>query len=451
MTTPLLKKLFFHASRKDDALVPDMDEKRMMRIGAWILTVGFGGFLLWAAIAPLDQGVHGAGTIAVINERKSVQPLQGGLVDEVLVREGASVRKGQVLVRMNTVEAKAQREDAHAQYVTLKAMEARLLAELENKREVLFPADIFQQAGDAIAADAKTVQSALFRSRRNALENELSAIRENIAGQEYNFKGLEQSLAAKNEQIALIGRQLDGVRDLAVAGYFAKNRVLELERASYELKSAAESTKADIGQARSRIAEWKYKFSQRQQEDRKEVETALGGLQKEMAGAQSRLKALEFTLHNAELLSPADGVVVGLNAHTNGGVIPAGGVVMDIVPNNEPLIVEAKFSPSVVDKLRPKLPVDLHFLTLNHPDIPVVTGEVMTVSADQLDDPYSHTPYFLVRIEVGESELQKLREHKLEVQAGMPLDVLVRTGERSFLSYLLEPVKERLKWAFTEE
>lgn len=451
MNIPFLKKLFSRADAGDAGLAPDMDEKRMVRVGAWILFIGFGSFLLWAVMAPLDQGVHGTGTIAVINERKSVQHLQGGLVDEVLVREGAPVRKGQVLVRMNTVEAAAQRKDAYAQYVALKATEARLLAELENKRQVAFPAGIFRQSGDTVAADAKAMQSALFRSRRNALDNELSAIRENIAGQEHNVTGLEQSLLARREQIALIGRQLEGVRNLAANGYYAKNRVLELERTSSELTSAAASTEAGIGQARSTIAEWKYKLSLRQQEERKEVENALSGLQKEMAGAQSRLTAADFTLHNAEILSPAEGMVVGLNVHTNGGVIPAGGKVMDVVPNNEPLIVEAKFAPSVIDKLRPQLPVDLHFLTLNHPDIPVVTGEVMTVSADQLDDPYSHAPFFLVRIKVGESELQKLREHKLEVQPGMPLDVLVRTGERTFLSYLLEPVKERLKWAFTEE
>ena len=449
MNNPTLKKLFSRAAGEGDSSAPDMDEKRVVRAGAWILVAGFGGFFLWAVFAPLDQGVHGRGTIAVINERKSIQHLRGGLVDQVLVKEGDAVKKGQLLAKMNIVDDAAQRDGVRTQYITLKAMEARLLAELENKNQISFSREISRQTGGA-AVDAKTVQTALFQSRRSALENELSAIRENIAGQEHNVKGLEQSLVAKKEQVALIKQQLDGVRDLAASGYYAKNRVLELERTSAELTSAMESTTADIGRAKSTIAEWKYKLALRQQEDRKEIENAYTELQKELAQTQSRLKSLEFALQNIEIRSPADGVVVGLAIHASGEVISPGGKMMDIVPSDEPLIVEAKFAPAQIDKLRPKLPADLHFMALNRPDLPVVVGEVMTVSADQLDDPYNHTPYFLVRIRVEEKELQKLRDHKLEIQPGMPLDVLVRTGEKTFLNYLLEPLKERMTWAFTE-
>lgn len=448
MNIPILKKILSQTFREDDNAAPDIDEKRMVRVGAWILAAGFGGFFLWAVFAPLDQGVHGRGTIAAINERKSIQHLRGGLVDQILVKEGDTVKKGQLLARMNIVDDAAQRDGVRTQYITLKATEARLLAELENKNQITFPREISRQA--AGAADAKTVQTALFQSRRSALENELSAIRENIAGQEHNVKGLEQSLVAKKEQVALIKQQLDGVKDLAAAGYYAKNRVLELERTSAELTSSMETIMADIGRAKSTIAEWKYKLALRQQEDRKEIESAFTELQKELAQTQSRLKSLEFALQNIEIHSPADGMVVGLAIHASGEVIAPGGKIMDIVPSDEQLIVEAKFAPAQIDKLRPKLPADLHFMALNRPDLPVVVGEVMTVSADQLDDPYNHTPYFLVRIKVDERELQKLRDHKLEIQAGMPLDVLVRTGEKTFFKYLLEPLKERMTWAFAE-
>ncbi|MBI3901518.1 MAG: HlyD family type I secretion periplasmic adaptor subunit [Nitrosomonadales bacterium] len=447
MNIPAPNELISPDMERGGRLPPDADEKRMVRAGAWVLAVGFCTFCLWAAVAPLDQGVHGRGSITVIDERKGIQHLQGGLVADVLVKEGEPVKKGQLLVRMNTVDAAAQKEGIRAQYFTLKATESRLLAELENKHQISFPAEIL---GQPDAADAMRVQAALFSSHNGALNSELSAIQENIAGQEHNAKGLEQSLLAKKEQAALIKQQLDNVKDLAAAGYFARNRVLELERTSAELTSAIESVMADIGRARSTIAEWRYKLAFRQQEDSKEIETATTELQKELAQTQSRLKMSEFTLQNSEIRSPADGVVVGLAVHAVGEVISPGARIMDIVPSNEPLIVEAKFPPAQIDKLRTNLTADLHFMVSDRPDIPVIAGEVMTVSADQLADPYSHEPYFLVRIKVQEKELQKLRDHKLEMQPGMPVDVLVRTGEQTFFHYLLEPIKKRMTWAFTE-
>jgi protease secretion system membrane fusion protein len=447
MTIPVIQNNSSTPRVVDDSTGPDIDERRMIRRGAAVIAVGFGGFLLWSVWAPLDQGVHGRGTIAVFNDRKVIQHLRGGLIDEVLVKEGDPVKKGQLLVKMNTIDAGALRAGTRAQYVTLKATEARLLAELDNKRQITFSRDIARQPE---ANDAKSVQAALFKSRRGALSSELSAIQENIAGQVHNVTGLEQSLQSKKEQVTLLSQQLSSIKELATAGYYAKNRVLEMERNLAELNASVDATVADIGRARSTIAEWKYKLVLRQQEDRKEIESTLTDLQKELAQTQSKLKPLDFAMQNAEIRSPSEGRVVGLVMHTGGEVIAPGGKIMEIVPDKDPLIVEAKFSPTQIDKLRPKLPADLHFMALNRPDVPVVVGEVMTVSADQMDDPYTHAPFFLVRIKVSEQEIQKLRDHKLEIQPGMPLDVMVKTGEQTFLSYLLDPLKERMTWALSQ-
>lgn len=451
MKIPFLKTRTTPTELAVESIAVDVDDRSVIRLGFLILIFGLGGFFLWAAWAPLDQGVPGSGVVAVINERQVVQHQQGGLVDAILVREGEAVKAGQVLVRLNTTDTLAQLGIVRAQYLTAKSSEARLLAELEGKSAVSFPDEIFGVQHDPAVETAKALQISLFRSRRSALESELATIRENIAGQEHQLKGLEQSLQVRREQLDLIRQQLESVRELAEAGYYPKNRMLELGRSAAELGSSVDETTTNIGRVKSGIAEWKYKAIQRQQEYRKEVESGLSELQKEVTGLKNKLDALEFVLGHADIRSPAEGLVVGMNIHTQGGVIPPGGKIMDIVPSKDPLIVEAKFSPSVIDKLRPDLVVDLRFSSLSRMHTPVIEGSVMTVSADQLLDEATRQPYFLARVRVTTQGYQELKKYSLEIQPGMPVEVLVRTGERTMLNYLIRPLKERMAWAFTEE
>lgn len=428
----------------------DLDDRRFVRLGYWIIAAGLGGFLIWAAFAPLDQGVPGVGVVTFTNQRKVVQHPEGGMVDEVLVAEGSKVKAGQVIARLNVTANKAQAEMVRAQYRAAKSEELRLLAELSGKK-TLEPTDVETAAADPLMSDAMNHQAAVLRSRRSVLEGELSVLRENLSGLERQASGYRNLMITRKQQGESAKQQVAGVRELTASGYYPKNRLLELERTAAEHDAKIDETQTELGRIESSIAEVKYKLLLRQQEYKKEVEGRLAELQPEVIGLKNKLDAVEFTEKNSVIVSPADGVAVGLNFHGKGEVVPPGGRIVDIVPENEQLIVDAKFAPDMADELHAGLKVDIRFSGVNSVSLPAVEGEVMTVSADQLMDQASHTPYFLVRVQLTKRGLATLKEHQVVIQPGMPTEVLVKTGERTLFGYLIAPVRDRLEWAFIQK
>lgn len=426
----------------------DLDERRFVMLGFMVLIAGFGVFLVWAAFAPLDEGVPGQGTVAVINQRKVVQHAGGGLVDEVLVTEGSKVKAGQVIARLNVTENKAQAEMVRAQYRAAKSEEQRLLAELTGKKAARLTQG---ETADPLMNDAMSYQQAVLRSRRAVLASELAVISENLRGLERQADSYRTLSETRRQQSELAKQQVTSVRELSSAGYYPKNRLLELERTAAEHDAKADETRAELGRIESGIAEVKHKFLLRQQEYRKENEARLAEIQQQVIGLKSKLDAVEFIEKNSVIVSPADGVAVGLNFHGKGEVIPAGGRVVDIVPENELLIIEAKFTPDMADDLRAGLKVDIRFSGLTHLNLPAIEGEVLTASADQLMDDASHMPYFLARVQLTKTGLATLSAHGASVQPGMPAEVLVKTGERTMLSYLIAPIRDRMEWAFIQK
>jgi len=253
----------------------EMDESAYARLGWWIVVAGFGGFLLWAFYAPLDKGVPLSGTVAVSTNRKAVQHPTGGIIENILVREGDRVKAGQTLVTMNDTQTKTQVEMSRAQYFSVLAVEARLTAEQEDKQAITFPAELGKARDDPRVVANINLQNKLFATRRVAIQSELRTIKE----------------------------QLDNMRDLAREGYVARNRMLDLERT----------------------------YFQRQLEYQREIRMVLSDVQKEAESLKTRLISLEFDLANVEVKAPVDGTVVGVNVFTRGGVITPGFKLMEIV------------------------------------------------------------------------------------------------------------------------
>jgi protease secretion system membrane fusion protein len=429
--------------------LPHVDALPYIRLGWWIIIAGIGGFLLWASLAPLDKGVPLSGTVTVTTNRKAVQHQTGGTIEDILVKEGDVVEAGTVLVRMNSVQVKANAETMRVQYFAARATEARLIAERDGKKEIVFPAELEKMKSDPIVANYIAMQQHLFSSRLLGIQSELSAMDESISGLKLQTSGLEQSRDNKKQQLEFLQEQLGGMRDLASEGYVARNRLLELERTYAQINGSISEDIGNIGRARRQIAELKLRRVQRNQEYQQEVRSQLTDVQKEAEALAHKLSGLDYDLANVLVKAPVAGTVVGLNVFTRGGVIGPGFKMMDIVPSNDPLMVEGKLPVHLIDKVHPNLPVEFIFTAFNRNLTPHIPGIVKQVSADRFVDENTGEPYYKLQAEVAPEGMKMIAD--LEIKPGMPVDLFVKTGERTMMNYILRPILDHLKMAMTED
>lgn len=430
----------------------ETNEKPVVRFGMITLIAGFGGFLLWASLAPLDEGVPGTGIVSVDTNRKTVQHPKGGVVEAILVREGTRVKAGDVLLRLNDKEVKAQLDIVRGQYFVARATEARLLAERDEAQNVVFPDDLVEaEKTDSRAGEAMHSQSRLFAARRGALASELGALDEIIAGYNNQITGLQSVQAGKKTQIELIQKELTSLRGLVEEGFVPRNKLYELERVLADLSGTRGGDLAQIARAQASINETRLRRLQRKEDFRKEVETQISEVQKEVGTRSDQLKALEDEFERTVVKAPTDGHVVGMETHTVGGVIKPGDRIMEVVPEGDVLVVEAQLPVNLIDKVRVGQLANMHLqIVLGGGIQPVIEGRVARISADRLTDPRTGAPYYSARIEItprGEAEILK---HKINVQPGMQADVVIITGERTVLQYLLRPLFSRISSGMKE-
>lgn len=419
------------------------------RIGLWALAIGFGGFLLWAAFAPLDEGVPSAGVVSLDTKRKPVQHMQGGIVKEVLVGEGDRVKEGQLLMKLDPAVAKANYEATRQRYFSLRAMQGRLTAEQAGAGVISFDPELRTAATDPLIRQQMVTQEQLFQSRRSSLRADLQGIQESIQGQEGLVQAYESMVVSKRNQLASVSEEYRNTRELVAEGYAPRNRQLELERMMAELNSSIAEVLGNTTRARRSISELRQHLIQRQQEYRKEVETQLADVTREVQSEQGKYLALQEDLSRVEIRSPASGQVIGLAMQTVGGVVQPGQKLMDIVPENEALVLETRVSPHMIDRVHAGLPVDVRFSAFAHSPQLVVQGKVASVSNDLLTDPQTGAPYYLARATVTPAGMKRLG--KRQMQPGMPVEVVFTTGERSMLTYLLNPLIRRVAAAMKEE
>jgi protease secretion system membrane fusion protein len=365
------------------------DTRSPIRLGIWILLVGFGGFLLWAALAPLDEGVPCQGQVSIETKRKIVQHRLGGNVESVLVHEGEIVKKDQVLIVLDSQSAKARFAEVHQHYLGLRAAEGRLLAELKVGGAVHFHPDL-------ISDPDRQLTSQLMQSQRYIMDSRRTTLR-------------------------LLNQQLAGIRDLVSQGYAPLTQQRELEIKIAELMEARA--------------------------------TQLAQVQSEVQADAEKSKALAIELAETEVRSPAEGQVVGMQVQTVGAVVQPGQRLMDVVPINEGLLIEAKVAPHLIDKVHAGMVANVQFASFaNNPQL-VVQGRVQSVSGDLITDASApNAPvqaFYLARITVTPEGTKALGRHKM--LPGMPVQVIVKTGERSLLTYLMHPLVKRLSASLKEE
>ena len=434
-----------------DAVELQTDTRTPARLGFWVLIVGFGLFLAWAAWAPLDEGVVAPATVSVEMRRKTIQPLQGGVIKEVLVGEGRHVKRGETLVVLDDGAVRASFETIRQNYLSQRALESRLLAEALGKPGIEFHKDL-SHAGDDVAQQLMAVQRQVLSSRQAALRAELAAGRQSIQGYESQVAGLRQMLESRRRQAELQSRQLVNLQELSAEGFAPRNQALLLEQQQAELRTMLTDLETNVLRAQSAAAELRLRMAQREQDYLREVSSQLAEVRKEVQANQERLAAITAELGRMVIKSPVDGQVVGLAlAQAGGGVVTAGQKLMDIVPEGETLLLDAKIPTQVIDRIKAGELAEVRFSSFANSPTLVVHGKLVSLAGDAMTEQVgaSLQTYYLGRVELTPEGVKALGGRSL--QPGMNAEVLIKTGERSLLTYMLHPLAKRVAAAMTEE
>lgn len=433
----------------ESAARPPANSAAAARLGLWVLGLGLGGFLLWAGLAPLDEGVPTQGMVTIDTKSKTVQHLSGGIVKAVLVREGEVVKQDQPLIELDAAVAKANHEAVRQRYLGLRAMQGRLMAEQTGQPGIEFHPDLLAAKSDPLMAAQMATQQDLLRARRAALAAEMGAVDENIRGLKSTIDTYASIAQSRKTQLRLLEQELSQTRPLVADGYAPRNRLLELERTQADLQAALFDLQGQSVRAQQSIAELTQRKLARQQDYRKEVESQMAEVSREVQSDAQKLLAVADDLARTVVKSPADGQVVGLAVHAAGAVVQPGMKLMMVVPADAPLMLETRIEPHLIDKVRPDLVTDVRFSSFSHSPHLVVEGRVDSVSQDLLIDQVTGAGYYLARVVITENGFKTLG--KRQMQPGMPAEVIIKTGERSLLTYLLSPLTRRLAGALKEE
>ena len=437
-------------SNDDDGPRASSDTRAVARTGLWILGLGFGGFLLWAGLAPLDEGVPTQGMVALDTKRKTVQHLSGGIVKEVLVQEGQQVKEGQALLRLDGAVAKANFEAVRQRYLGYRAMQSRLFAEQAGQGVIDFHPDVKAAQNDPLIQQQVSTQQQLIQARRAALAADLQGIEESMQGLKEQLGSYQNILVQRRSQLALLTEELTNTRGMVKEGYAPRNRQLELERMVAESNAAIADLTGNSLRITRQVAELGQRSLARKQEYRKEIETQLADVTREVQSDAEKFVAVTADLNRMEIKAPANGQVVGLSVQTVGAVLQPGQKLLDVVPDQQTLLLEAHIPPHLIDKVQAGLMADIRFNSFAHSPQLVVDGKVMSVSGDLLSDPQQpQFSYYLARVQVTPVGMKTLGARQM--QPGMPAEIVIKTGERSLLTYLLHPLTKRMAASMKEE
>lgn len=447
--TPSEARPDFQAPARASTTLPLVQLRPYLRSAAWALGLGFFGLLLWAALAPLDEGVPTQGMLSIEGKRKPIQHLQGGIVRDILVGEGSLVTQGQTLAVLEQATARANMESVRQHYLALRATESRLMAELQGLPSIQFHPDLRTSGSQALVEQHLVANERLFQARRNALQANLSALEQARLAAQAQIEGVQGVLRQKTLQLDLLSGQLDRLKPLVQEGYAPQIQQIELERNLTELRAQIEDMNANRKRFQNQFDELGHKTRALQQDHLRESSQSLADIHRELTADQEKLTASTQDLQRTEIRSPVKGQVVGLAPIAAGSVIGPGQKLMDIVPEHAELIVEARLQPQVIDRVQTGQLADIRFSAFSHSPLLVVEGQVQSISNDLITDPDLKQSYYLARVSITPAGLKTLGQR--ELQAGLPADVLIKTGARSMLSYIAYPLVRRLHKSLREE
>ena len=421
------------------------DPRAELRWGAVAASLFFVAFLGWAALTRLDAGAYAPGVITVSGNRQAVQHREGGVVSAIHVTEGQTVAKGQVLVEISAGELRANERATASEVFVLLAQRARLNAERLHASGFA-PPEAFAKLSpedQALAAEAMVLQRQQFEARRRSISAQRGVLSQRIGQIAEQATGLRRQLEANGEQRRLIGEELDGMRKLAAQGYAPVNKVRALERNEAALGGEDGSYRAQVARSGEAIGETRMQLLSLDRQMMEEVTGQLRDVQVRLDELQPRLSAIRDQLARSVVRAPEGGKVVGLSVFTIGGLAAPGATLMEIVPQDRVLVIQAKVSPEDADDLVAGQETKIRFTSLHERDLPILKGVLTELSADSFVDEKSGQRYFRAEVSVPPAELERIRKvrgPRSGLQAGLPVEVLVPLRRRSALDYLLEPL-----------
>ena len=428
------------------------DRRRMWTpiiVGCLVIVALVIGAIIWASVTEIDGAISAPGFVKVENNRKSVRAFSGGVVRQILVREGDQVAAGQVLMRFDDTTAQAQYAVLQNQYDVSVAHLARFEAEMDGKSSMPAPAALKSRMNDPVVARLVSDEQAVFRSRLTIYQTQASVLRQRMNQLSRRVEGINAQLSSQQEQSKLIDDELVGLTSLYERGYAPRTRVLALQRNAASLRgnageqrSAAATTEAQIGEAVSQLAELQ---GQRIGEAAEAVQLA----QAKIADVLPRLDAARVALEQTVIRSPAKGSVLNLTQFTEGGVVGAGEELLDVVPSNVMMVVQARIKPQYINSVQPGLPAKIQLAGYSSRTVQKIPGVVHTVSADRTIDPKTGDSYFNVEIRVKPEDVVKAGP-KVKLFAGMPATAQIVTGERTIMEYLIGPMRDALAASMKE-
>lgn len=423
---------------------------RFVGAGVLIIVLFFGGFGAWAGLAPLASSAMAPGSIRVEGNRKTLQHLEGGIIQELLVKEGDVVQRDQVLIRLDRTAAQSRFETVRHQYDLLKASEARLLAEQARSDRLIFPQELLDRRDEPRIATILGGQEQIFATRRQSYKGQNEILEARIDQLRSQASGLRAQQASAERQLELIRKEQATVADLVRKGLEREPRLLDLQRRAAALEGARAESLADIARVQQTVGETELQILSLTNDQAEKVAAELKDTQADLAKAEEELGAAADVLRRREIRAPIAGTVFNLRYFTPGGVISPGTPILDIVPSDDRLLVEAQLSPLDIDVVRPGLLAEIRLSAYKQRRMPIIDGRLIQVSADRMVSEKDGSSYYKALVEVDPKELAELEE-PVELYPGMPAEVMIKTGQRTFFQYLTSPIHDSFTRAFHEQ
>ena len=455
---PIARASSLHPARlqRDTVMEPRTESELVKsdhRSYAWLgygaIAIVFGGFGVWAAVAPLDRAAIAQGQVAVESDRKAVQHLEGGIVREILVKNAQVVKEGEVLFRLEPTQAQANADLLRKQIDAALALEARLIAEKSDADAIGFPESVLARRSIPETAMALADQQRQFTERRAGLQNQINILNAQIQQKRQEMAGRERQQAALAAQVASYTKEMDSVSPVVAKGYYPRNKFLTLERERTRLQGELGLAESDIGRISQTIEEAQLQIRQTKQKAEEEASQQLADVRTRLSDAREKLLIAEDVLRRVDVVAPRGGVVLGLNVHTVGAVVRPGDTLAEIVPVGDSLEVSARISPLDIDTVAIGQKAEVRFPNFSSRKVPTILGRVQSVSADAIEDPATHQFYYSARILIDYNTIAP--ELAERILPGMQADVLISTGERTMLQYLTGPLLNAFAKAFREK
>lgn len=428
---------------------PTDNFKGAARIGYGIIVITFVGILGWAAFAPLDSAVIASGMISAEGNRKTVQHLEGGLLSKILVHEGQKVKAGQLLFELDPTQADAAVGITRSQYVSLKAMEARLLAERDQRAAISFPAELTSQRSDLMVSRAIADEQAQFLERRQTIQGQVDLMNAQREQYQSEIEGIDRQTQGLKDQLGYIEDELADLRKIYDKGLVPRPRLLALEREQASLSGAIGRLTADRAKAVQGSGETQLKIRQIRQQFFQEVTQAIAETRVKLAEVTEKEIVATNAQKRIKIVSPVSGTAQNLRFFTQGAVVRPAEPLVDIAPDDEAFVIQAHFSPTDVDNVHPGMITEVRLPAFHSRDVPILNGKIVSISRDRLSDPEGKVVYFLGIVSVDVKQLPP--QFRTRLTAGMPAQVIVPTGERTVLQYLFSPLRDTLRTTMREE